>query len=173
MAFSTKYSIVQQTHSTREESHHEQRQADRGGVNKPQDGGAGAGRACRRSVDVGREMSPWLWCSPVKSYIDGRKLAEEGGLARSRTSLSPDNWNRKRGRKGSFTRRKTGKLIGIVTRQPHSSSERPPIVRASNTHTRLKSERSGEKDREAGTSLGQHKFELSTKEHISISFWVF
>ncbi|KAF1394129.1 hypothetical protein PFLUV_G00023300 [Perca fluviatilis] len=34
---------------------------------------------------------------------------------------------RKQGRKGSFTQRKTGKLIGIVTRQPHSSSGDHPL----------------------------------------------
>lgn len=55
------------------------------------------------------------------------KRAEAGGLARSRTSRSPDNQSRKQGRKEPFTGRKTGKLIGIVTRQPHSSSRDRPF----------------------------------------------
>ncbi|KAM9801656.1 uncharacterized protein ACB057_008755 [Neosynchiropus ocellatus] len=65
--------------------------------------------------------------------------APAGGLARRRTGFSEDNWNRKQGRKGSFTQRTTGKLTGIVTRQPHSSSRDHPFkMNSSQSNTSIK-----------------------------------
>lgn len=73
------------------------------------------------SLDVCLEIRPRLWCS----------------LARGRTSLSADNWNRKPGRKGSFS--KEGRLansLGLWQDPPHSRSGETSHCK-SITHTHL------------------------------------
>ncbi|KAM7399214.1 hypothetical protein PAMP_018500 [Pampus punctatissimus] len=110
----------------------------------------GGAVGCRRSLDGWREISPWFCvCLSTSTRTDASQRRQGTGTKQNKAQ-QVDNCNRKQGRKGSFTRRKTGHTVAPETtycksiKHTHLKGGGREILRKTKTETSLGQKQSTE-----------------------------